>query len=396
MEEADHSRQVASLFPALADQFLGKEKRSGGGRVLMAASSEEDTEALAEVLTDAGLSCGMCQGVDCLLEQVGEETGAIVLAEEELSPGAVEQLQEHLAAQAAWSSLPVVLLVEASPGREEVVRALGQHASVVALEKPVQALTFKTVIRAALQARGKQHEVRELTERLKGKLGRRAKKRMQEVTQAELRERQRIAQVLHDSLQQLLFGLAMKLEKLQAFLHSTQASKERGKLGELLKQMFELLQEAVSVTRSLAHELNPPVLQSESFEIALQWLGLHMKERYGLTVALSMCGELRIPDENLRIFLFQVVRELLFNVVKHAGTDEAEVEVKAQDGRLILCVRDEGKGIDLSGQQNERGSGLATMRQRLERIEGGVEIESVPEEGTCVTIFLAEGDWELV
>ena len=221
-------------------------------------------------------------------------------------------------------------------------------------------------------------------------------KRLQEVTQAELRERKRISRILHDNVQQLLFGLEMNTEKLQDSLSSTVVSKEKGELDELLGQMFDLIEEAVSVTRSLARELNPPVLQGESFGVALQWLGLHMEERYGLAVALNMRSDLHIADESLRILLFQIVRELLFNVVKHAGIDEAKVRVKVQDDRLLLCVSDEGRGFDRHDQRSEKGFGLATMRQRLEGIEGEMNIESVPGEGTCVSVALAEGEWELV
>ena len=222
------------------------------------------------------------------------------------------------------------------------------------------------------------------------------RERMQEVTRAELRERKRISRILHDNVQQLLFGLEVNTEKLQDSLSPTMASKEKGELDELIEQMFALIEEAVSVTRSLARELNPPVLQGESFGVALQWLGLHVEERYGLTVTLKMRGDLHISDENLRILLFQIVRELLFNVVKHAGIDEAEVKVTVQDGRLLLCVSDEGGGFDPRDQQNEKGFGLTTMRQRLEGMEGEMRIESVPGEGTCITVALAEGEWELV
>jgi CheY-like chemotaxis protein len=92
-------------------------------------------------------------------------------------------------------------------------------------------------------------------------------------------------------------------------------------------------------------------------------------------------------------FLFQAVRELLFNVVKHGETGEAEVTLEAEDGHLKLCVQDDGKGFELASLKLEGGDsggiGLLSLRERVSALGGRLEIESRPGEGSRFMITLA-------
>jgi signal transduction histidine kinase len=86
----------------------------------------------------------------------------------------------------------------------------------------------------------------------------------------------------------------------------------------------------------------------------------------------------------MRVLLFQIVRELLFNVVKHADTDRATVTIDEADGGLIIIVADEGAGFDPAAlkPKTEGGFGLFSVRERLRLFGGTLEIESAPGEGT--------------
>src|SRR5690606_13219361 len=98
---------------------------------------------------------------------------------------------------------------------------------------------------------------------------------------------------------------------------------------------------AVNVARSLAVELSPPVLEGEGLVQALGWLQNHMENNYGLKVALTVVGHVELENSDLRELLFQMVRELLFNVVKHAGVAQAQVTLRVEGEHIVIDVADQ-------------------------------------------------------
>ena len=122
----------------------------------------------------------------------------------------------------------------------------------------------------------------------------------------------------------------------------------------------------------------------------MTWLKSQMEELHGLHVeveAESSSGPVR---EELHVLLFQVVHELLFNVVKHAGTDHATVALREVGSDLILHIGDDGQGFDVEAVQKERshdgGFGLQNARERLSLFGGTVEIDAALGAGTRVMI----------
>jgi signal transduction histidine kinase len=93
-----------------------------------------------------------------------------------------------------------------------------------------------------------------------------------------------------------------------------------------------------------------------------------------------------LPSEDLRVLLFQIVRELLFNVVKHAATNEATVSLSHRDGRMWIAVRDEGRGFIADDEGAKNSQGLTRIRQRLELIGGQMQIISSPGQGTEILL----------
>jgi two-component system, chemotaxis family, CheB/CheR fusion protein len=208
------------------------------------------------------------------------------------------------------------------------------------------------------------------------------------LTMAEQEERRRIARVLHDDLQQMLFGVHLRLDHLTrdvAELHNEQLQQEFDQLGGWVLH-------AIESTRELAIDLSPPILKNEGLCEALGWLASQMREKHNLEVKLTLDEELRILDEDLRSLLFQVVRELLFNVIKHANVQEAAVTVARANGRARIEVRDHGIGFDIEKVEETDGRegggfGLFSVRERLRLIGGRMEIESTPGDGTRVEIL---------
>jgi signal transduction histidine kinase len=204
-----------------------------------------------------------------------------------------------------------------------------------------------------------------------------------ELTQAEERERKRLANVLHDHVQQYLVAATLRISGLDC---NAPAAAYAGEIREILN----LLEEAISASRSLTADLYPPVLSDLGLMAGLCWLADWMGDKHGLTVEVCGSESLEIP-EPLRIVLFQAVRELLFNVVKHAGVGQALVAVEQlpDRGLLQIVVSDQGCGIpvpDPALSASAGGLGLFHLRERLACISGTLVVASTAGEGTVVTI----------
>ena len=182
-----------------------------------------------------------------------------------------------------------------------------------------------------LALRRSEEQYRLLFESLETKVAERTEQVRELVTQltaSEQEERRRISAILHDDLQQRLFSLNMQL----AIVRQLQAEGALDEANQVIDEVSAALQEAVQVTRSLSVSLSPPVLHDEGLPEAIRWLAALMQQQHGLAVTVEAAPELPPIDEDVRVLLFQLVRELLFNVVKHAGVSAATVELAAADG----------------------------------------------------------------
>jgi len=201
-----------------------------------------------------------------------------------------------------------------------------------------------------------------------------------ELTLAEQRERQRIAEILHDHLQQLLVGAKIHGEMLSA---QTGAGQK-----ELTESVLNLINQSIRISRSLTADLSPPVLK-QGLSSVLEWICRRMQETQGLTVDLKTDPRLDPQGEDVTVFLYQSARELLLNVVKHAGVKSAHIEM-SRDGqdRLRLTVSDQGSGFDPAAvrKTNETGFGLMSIRERLELMGGKLLIESKPGNGASFSL----------
>ncbi len=203
-----------------------------------------------------------------------------------------------------------------------------------------------------------------------------------ELTLAEQRERRRLAEVLHDDLQQLMVAAKLQLTPLR------RTSDEKVK--EAALQAEELIDDSIQRSRSLSGELSPPILYRGGLLPALEWLAVWMKDKHALAVNLQTTDDAAPESEDVTVLLFQSVRELLFNVVKHAGVGSARV-VLARDGDLVqLTVADDGVGFDpetleLDGAR-PAGFGLFSIRERLDLMGGSLDIDASPGRGARFTV----------
>lgn len=221
-----------------------------------------------------------------------------------------------------------------------------------------------------------------------------------EITQTEQRERRRLAEVLHDHLQQLLVAARMKVGLLRHRVQDVQ-------LGQTIDQLDDLLNETISESRSLAVQLYPPVLYNRGLAAGLEWLAGQTHEKFDLAVEVQADPAAEPSDETTRAFLFQAAGELLLNAAKHAQARRVQIrmtrvvgqpsrlppgagETPAPQGPEQVCIEvcDDGVGFDPAqiARKTGGGFGMFSIRQRLEVFGGHLEVLSSPGQGTHVTI----------
>jgi len=199
-----------------------------------------------------------------------------------------------------------------------------------------------------------------------------------QLAHAEQREQQRMARVLHDDLQQLLCAARLHLEAL-----TKQADvKAVARLGQSIDEM---LGQCLSVTRSLVGQLAPPLLKDQGLKAAIAWLGAKMEDLHGLKVVLDDRTGAPCLNGDIRAVLYGCVRELLFNVVKHAKVSTASVRLERTADRFRAEVSDAGAGFDpasVSGDRESGGFGLREIRERVAVLGGSMEVTSAPGRGS--------------
>jgi len=203
----------------------------------------------------------------------------------------------------------------------------------------------------------------------------------------EQRERRRLAANLHDYLAQLLALARMKLGQATQRLSGDRAGAESS-----LTEMDDLLQQCLHYTRTLMAQLSPSVLHDLGLVQALHWLAEQMVQQ-GLKVDVQvLTKEQPHFSENQSDLLFQAVRELLTNVVKHAGVPKAIVSVDKQDrDTWLITVQDRGVGFDINTVHYTPSGehfGLFSIQERMEAMSGWCRIDSVPGRGTKVELGL--------
>jgi DNA-binding NarL/FixJ family response regulator len=199
-----------------------------------------------------------------------------------------------------------------------------------------------------------------------------------ELTLTEQRERRRTAKVLHDNLQQLLVGARFQLSTLQR--HQDRSVQSAAQI------IDELLMQSIDISRTLTSELSPPILYEGGLVPALKWLARWMHETHGLDVQLTMNRtQGGTEPDDIKVLLFETVRELLLNVVKHARVKSAEVRLEKRSDLLKITVKDQGSGFDpaeVTRRGPSGGFGLFGIRERLDFFGGSFLINSSPGKGS--------------
>ena len=195
---------------------------------------------------------------------------------------------------------------------------------------------------------------------------------------AALEERQRLARDLHDAVSQTLFSASLIAEVLPR-LWERDSSEGRKRLQEVR----ELTRGALAEMRTLLFELRPTALADADIRDLLHQLAESITGRARVAVSAEFEGQCSLSADT-KIGLYRIAQEALNNVAKHSGASKAVVTLRCQVGKAELCIKDNGRGFDLSNVQG-KSLGLGIMRERAKGIGACLALKSEIDEGTEVT-----------
>jgi signal transduction histidine kinase len=202
---------------------------------------------------------------------------------------------------------------------------------------------------------------------------------------SEERERQRLAQDLHDTVAQCLAGCRFKLESLQADLPS-------GTPHIQVNECLDFIDQAIKQTRLLMFEFYPWTLAESGLETTLRSLAHRVQQVHGIHVECIGDGTADTLDKELGILLFRTIRELVLNVVKHAKAQHVTISISSIRNRIRIIVVDDGVGFNIAGSTAKRekkdGFGLFSVRERLGQVGGRLNLISHLGQGTQAEIVI--------
>nr|WP_321399105.1 PAS domain S-box protein [uncultured Desulfobacter sp.] len=236
-------------------------------------------------------------------------------------------------------------------------------------------------------------ELEALNENLEGVVAERtalAQKRLtqlqaltQELIKAEENERRRLSDLLHEDIQQLLVSTRIHME----------TACHRGPANHGMEDALKILTKSIKKLKNLSRELSPPVLNHASLSSALEWLVNETEEQYGLSVVLNINTQLKAGEKQINTFLFRTVQELLFNIIKHAGVNEACIDLDPSHGGFTITVTDKGRGFDCEAWANVsagNGFGLLRINERAQSLGVTVSIESNQGRGSKIKLTVPD------
>ena len=371
---------------------------SGGLPVLALAPVGRDAALACQALAGAGLRCIPCAGLPDLLGRLadGGGAGALLITEEALTAEALAALRERLAAQPSWSDLPVILFVDRGRHAGRAAQALRRIGNVTVLERPVHPLTLVTATEAALRARRRQCEVRDLMARLRE--ARAEAERVAHLKSAFL------ANMSHEIRTPLtgIIGFAQVLAKRVAEQNQRYALLiERGG-----RKLLDVLNAVLTLAKLEADRADFQLKRVDVAAEAEQAVQLFQERAREKGLMLSFAAEPAARDARVRIdpgALGSILQNLIGNAIKFTAEGGVAVTLERDGGRLRVRVRDTGQGIDAAfrphlfdafrqesmgiGRSHE-GSGLGlTITKRLVDLMGGaIKVESRPGEGSAFAV----------
>jgi signal transduction histidine kinase len=196
------------------------------------------------------------------------------------------------------------------------------------------------------------------------------------------RERERLARELHDSMGQSLYSIALAAQTSLRLLNEPQAG---NRVRDCTEYILSLSKTTLAETREQLYALHPTALSDIGLAKALARHCGTLGDRYSLMVDFELGQE-----PSLSIYqqesLYRIAREALWNIVKHADATHAVISLTAENGQVILSIKDDGIGFDRSALSEEQMMGLRNMEERAKLLGGAFQLQSRPGRGTHITV----------
>lgn len=207
--------------------------------------------------------------------------------------------------------------------------------------------------------------------------------RQRDAELAALRERERLARDLHDSLGHALAALSVQLEAAQRLY-----AVDPRRASELVDQMKALTRTSMEELRRSLEGLRSPGLGERSLRQALQTLSFEVGRRTGAEVTCQVAEGINALESAMSEALWRVAQEALMNVERHAEARLLQVHVERTPHAVILRVADDGRGLSLDAESRFGHYGLRGMRERVEGLGGTLTLHSNSPHGTTVEACL--------
>jgi signal transduction histidine kinase len=191
-------------------------------------------------------------------------------------------------------------------------------------------------------------------------------------------ERQRLSRELHDGLGQLIIATKLKTESIMNAGNTINTENI-----SRLRSMFDTLVEEV---RGISNNLMPAVLQEFGLEVALNQICKEITNNSSINIIFDSQLTDKEPDKRISTYIFRIAQEALNNAVKHSGASEVVVTLIGTDKIINLMIQDDGEGINLKSPSNIDGRGLNSMRERVNLLNGIIDISTGENNGTIVSV----------
>jgi signal transduction histidine kinase len=400
------------------------EKNNSKERVLIIAPVGRDAQVMGELLSRHGFKPQIFASLAEGASQIKAGAGVLVVTEEALELGSLSQLFEALAAQPAWSELPLIILTTGGESRLTRLLELTADAagSVTLLERPISTTTLICSLEVALNSRRRQYQVRdfleeqrrtgrelreaheqladrakqleilvesrtaklaESNEQLRGEMAEREALR-RKLLHAQEEERRRIARELHDQMGQNLTALNVGLKSLLD-------RQSRSDLGNRVQRLQDLATQTARDLHRVAVELRPAALDDLGLVKAIRALTETWSTRHGIDVDLE-AGRYEPAgiSSEIETILYRIIQEALNNIAKHSGATRVALVLRRTADHVQAIIEDDGRGFDarVAPQSGNGGGrlGLLGIQERLGMVGGNLNVESAPERGA--TLFV--------
>jgi signal transduction histidine kinase/ActR/RegA family two-component response regulator len=372
--------------------------------VLVCMPENENIPVLQSVLTELSADACICPDMPALCRKISDHIDAALIGGDLLTGETKRIIKEALTAQPAWSDLPIIFAVTGGLDSPIATAAVHNLGNVFIMNYPFTVAALKNALITAFRSRDRQrqawgiakkyehalhdsHETRNKmeprTQDHSSELAERAFQLLRftgELILSEQKERQKLATILHDHLQQLLVSAKYRVSSLNRT--------EDPSVKAAAQEVDALLGKVIEISRDLVSDLCPPIVHQGGLRTGMEWLVSFMASKNSLSVQLHMEEDFSRMEENVKILIFDAARELLMNAVRHGQVQSAEHSVgRLPQNMLEVVVTDHGIGFDPSSIK-QNGFGLFRIRHRLELIGGRMEIESSPGKGSRFSIYV--------